>query len=115
MKLQYAVVFEQTPNNYAAYAPDVPGCISTGKTWDHIQEMIREALTFHIEATLEDGDAVPEPRMSLEEAMLHHCQPLLQSELEILAELGDDWPPSLSVTFAPIEIEVPAPQPVPGN
>jgi hypothetical protein len=29
MKLQYAVVFEQTPNNYCAYAP---GCISTGKT-----------------------------------------------------------------------------------
>ena len=29
MKLTYAVVFEQTPNNYGAYAPDVPGCIST--------------------------------------------------------------------------------------
>ena len=31
MKLTYAVVFEQTPNNYGAYAPDVPGCISTAR------------------------------------------------------------------------------------
>ena len=53
MKLQYAVVFQQTPNNYGAYAPDVPGCISTGKTWNEIQEMMREALTYHIEFTLE--------------------------------------------------------------
>ena len=31
MKLTYAVVFEQTPNNYSAYVPDVPGCVSTSK------------------------------------------------------------------------------------
>ena len=40
MKLTYAVVFEQTPNNYGAYVPDVPGCVSTGKTWDEMQAMI---------------------------------------------------------------------------
>ena len=33
MKLAYSVVFERTPNNYSAYVPDVPGCVSTGKTW----------------------------------------------------------------------------------
>lgn len=46
MKLKYVVVYEQTPNNYCAYLPDLPGCISTGKTWKDIQEMIREAVTF---------------------------------------------------------------------
>ena len=40
MKLRYAVVFEQTPNNYCAYAPDVPGCVSTGTTWKEIQDNI---------------------------------------------------------------------------
>ena len=59
MKLRYAVVFEQTPNNYAAYVPDVPGCVSTGKTWDEMLAMIREALAFHIEAMLEDGEPLP--------------------------------------------------------
>ena len=59
MKLTYAVVYEQTPNNYCAYAPDVPGCVSTGKTWKKMQEMIREALTFHIEFMVENGESVP--------------------------------------------------------
>ena len=31
MKLKYVVVYEQTPNNFCAYAPDLPGCISTGR------------------------------------------------------------------------------------
>ena len=115
MKLQYAVVFEQTPNNYAAYAPDVPGCISTGKTWDEIQEMMREAIALYIEATLEEGDPVPEPRMSLEDAISYHCQVLSQVEDEGLPESGDDWPALLSITFAPIEVEVPAPQAVAGD
>ena len=49
MKLAYAVVFERTPSNYAAYAPDLPGCISTGRTWEEMQWMIREAITVHLE------------------------------------------------------------------
>ena len=49
MKLTYSAVFEQTPNNHCAYAPDVPGCIATGKTWNDIQTMIKEAIAFHIE------------------------------------------------------------------
>ncbi|MXZ24862.1 MAG: type II toxin-antitoxin system HicB family antitoxin [Caldilineaceae bacterium SB0665_bin_21] len=50
-----AVVIEQIPNNYAAYALEVPGCISTAKTWDEMLVMIREALTVHIEFLIEDG------------------------------------------------------------
>ena len=37
MKAKYVVVYEQTPNNYCAYLPDFPGCVSTGKTWQEIQ------------------------------------------------------------------------------
>lgn len=72
MKLTYAVVFERTPNNYAAYAPDLPGCISTHKTWDGIQAMIKEAITFHIEVSHEYGDPIPLPQMSVEEALAYH-------------------------------------------
>jgi predicted RNase H-like HicB family nuclease len=28
----YALVFEAALNNFAAYVPDLPGCVSTGKT-----------------------------------------------------------------------------------
>ena len=73
MRLSYAVVFERLPNNYGAYVPDLPGCISTGETWDEMQQMIREAISFHIEGMLEDGEPVPESRMSMQEAMSYHA------------------------------------------
>ena len=72
MKLTYAVVFEQTPNNYCAYIPDLPGCISTGRTWDKMLAMIKEAIAFHIEGMHEDGDPIPPPRMSVSEALTYH-------------------------------------------
>ena len=109
MKLKYAVVFEQTPNNYAAYAPDVPGCISTGKTWDEMQEMIREALTFHIEFLMEEGDPVPEPKMSIEEAIAHHSEALEEYALKSYAEFGEPVP-SLSTTFQMVEVEIRTPR-----
>ena len=80
MKLKYAVVYEQTPNNFCAYAPDLPGCISTGKTWDEVREMMREAIGFHLEGMLESGESVPEPRMSLEDAKAYHNEPLSEQE-----------------------------------
>lgn len=30
--MRYAIVIEKAENNYAAYAPDVPGCAATGAT-----------------------------------------------------------------------------------
>ena len=29
--MKYTVVIEKTRNNYAAYVPDLPGCVATGK------------------------------------------------------------------------------------
>ena len=72
MKLKYAVVIEKAPGNYAAYAPDVLGCVSVGDTWDEMLAMIREALEFHIELMQEDGDPLPEPRSSIRDAMEYH-------------------------------------------
>ena len=72
MKLNFAVVYERTPNNHGAYVPDLPGCIATGKSWQEIQTMIREAIVFHIEGLKESGDPVPDPQMSVGEAMAYH-------------------------------------------
>ena len=68
MRLKYAVVYERTLNNFSAYVPELPGCISTGKTWDEIRGMIQEAIAFHIEDLMEHGDSVPGPRMSIGDA-----------------------------------------------
>ena len=102
MKLKYAVVIEKAPNNYCAYAPDVLGCISTAKTRDGMLAMMREALEFHIEATLEDGDPLPEPRMSIRDAMKHHIA--VYEEESPGDEFEDDE--ETETSFIMLEIEV---------
>ena len=72
MKQSYVVVFERTSNNYCAYAPDLPGLGAAHKTWDGIQAMIKEAIEFHIEGLQLDGDPVPPPQMSVDEALAYH-------------------------------------------
>ena len=38
----YAVVMTGADGKYAAYVPDLPGCVSTGGTLDEAQQSIRE-------------------------------------------------------------------------
>ena len=71
MKLKYAVVIEKALGNYCAYVPEL-GCVSTAKTRDGMLAMIREAMEVHIEDTVERGCPVPEPRMSIRDAMEYH-------------------------------------------
>jgi predicted RNase H-like HicB family nuclease len=58
---KYAVVFEKAPNNWAAYVPDLPGCVTTGRTIEETRRLIAEAVQFHIEGMRLRGEAVPEP------------------------------------------------------
>jgi len=100
MKLRFAVVFEQAPNNYSAYVPDLSGCISTGESFNDVQSAIRETIAFHIEDMLEQGEPLPEPQMSLTQAETHHS--------DVLAEYDDGMsePPA---KFAMVEVEVETP------
>ncbi len=58
---KYAIVIEKGPNNYSAYVPDLPGCITTGRTVEEIERNIREAIELHLEGLREDGEPIPEP------------------------------------------------------
>ena len=60
--MKYTVVIEKTPNNYAAY---LPGCVATCNTREEVVEQIWEAMEFHIEDMLEDGELVPEPQTTV--------------------------------------------------
>lgn len=52
---------EKAAANYSAYVPDLPGCVSTGRTIDEVKRNIQEAIEFHIQGLIEDGDPVPQP------------------------------------------------------
>jgi predicted RNase H-like HicB family nuclease len=58
---RYAVVFEKAESNWAAYVPDLPGCITTGQTLDETKRNIREAIELHLETMREVGEPIPEP------------------------------------------------------
>ena len=60
-ELKFLVIYEDGGTNYAAHVPDLPGCISTGATKEEVACNLREAIAFHLEGMIEDGDAIPEP------------------------------------------------------
>ena len=61
MSQKYAVIFEQAETNWAAYVPDLPGCISTGRTLEETERNVREAISGHLQTLREFGEPVPEP------------------------------------------------------
>jgi predicted RNase H-like HicB family nuclease len=59
--MRYAIVIEKAENNYAAYVPDLPGCVTTGGTIEETEQQIREAIELHIRGLREEGLPIPEP------------------------------------------------------
>lgn len=65
---RYAIVMENTGDNWAAYVPDLPGCVATGDTLEEVEELIHEAIELHLEGMSEDGVEAPEPSCRVEYA-----------------------------------------------
>ena len=59
--MQFMVVLEKAENNWAAYCPDVLGCIATGRTPKETMKRYEKALKMHLQGLREDGLAMPEP------------------------------------------------------
>lgn len=64
--MQYLVVIEKGLSSFGAYVPDLPGCIAVGETRAEVTRLIHEAMEFHIEGLLEDGQTVPLPASQAE-------------------------------------------------
>ena len=63
---RYAIVIEKAHSNYAAYVPDLPGCVATGATVEETEQLLREAIELHVEGMREDELSVPEPSSRVE-------------------------------------------------
>lgn len=57
--MRYAIVIEKAEANYAAYVPDLPGCVTTGATIAEVEQGIGEAIELHLEGLSEDGQPIP--------------------------------------------------------
>ncbi len=64
--MRYAIVIEKAESNYAAYVPDLSGCVTTGATIAEVEDNIREAIELHIAGLREDGESIPPPSSEVE-------------------------------------------------
>jgi len=60
---QYTIIIEKAGDNFAAYAPDVPGCVAAADTVEETRELMQEALALHIDMLRGMGEEVPTPHV----------------------------------------------------
>ncbi|MDE8035649.1 type II toxin-antitoxin system HicB family antitoxin [Actinobacillus equuli subsp. equuli] len=60
----YPIVIEMgdESHSYGVVVPDVPGCFSAGDTLEEAFMNAKDAIAFHIEGMIEDGDEIPHPK-----------------------------------------------------
>jgi predicted RNase H-like HicB family nuclease len=68
MHYYIGLIHKEAKSDFGVSFPDFPGLVTAGTTLDDARVMAEEALAFHIEGLIADGEAIPEPT-SLEEVM----------------------------------------------
>lgn len=63
---KFLIVIEKAGDNYSAYSPDIPGCGVAADTREETKRLLCEAIEFHLEGLVEDGDPIPEAESSAE-------------------------------------------------
>ena len=68
MRQYIGLIHKELGSDYGVSFPDFPGVITAGASLDEARAMAEEALGFHLDGLIEDGEAIPEPS-SLEQVM----------------------------------------------
>ncbi|AZO38783.1 hypothetical protein EOA27_13340 [Mesorhizobium sp. M2A.F.Ca.ET.037.01.1.1] len=68
MRQYIGLIHKEEASDYGVSFPDLPGVVTAGASFDEARELAEQALAFHIEGLIDDGEAVPEPS-SLEQIM----------------------------------------------
>ncbi len=68
MRQYIGLIHKEAESDYGVSFPDFPGVVTAGTSLDDARIMAEEALSFHVDGLVEDGEAIPEPA-SLEEVM----------------------------------------------
>ncbi|MBO0131579.1 type II toxin-antitoxin system HicB family antitoxin [Agrobacterium burrii] len=55
------LIHKDGDSDYGVSFPDFPGVVTAGTDLDDARRMAEEALAFHVEGMIEDGEAIPEP------------------------------------------------------
>ncbi len=59
----YTIIIEESNNGYAAYLPELPGCIAAGDTEEETKTVIQEAVIEHLTLLADADTSVPVPAL----------------------------------------------------
>ena len=62
---RFVFVIEPTANGFSAYAPDLLGCVATGRSVEEVDASMREAIAGLVEDLRNAGSLVPVPSASI--------------------------------------------------
>lgn len=71
MPVYIALIHKEDGSDYGVSFPDLPGCVTAGRTLEEARSMAEEALALHLEGLVQDGEAAPE-LSSLDTIMADH-------------------------------------------
>ena len=60
--MRYVSFIHRDEAGFGVSFPDFPGCVSVGATIDDAVRQGSEALAFHVEGLVDDGEVIPSPR-----------------------------------------------------
>jgi predicted RNase H-like HicB family nuclease len=95
MRQYVGLIHKEADSDYSVSFPDFPGCATAGATLDEARALAEEALAFHVEGTVQDGEAIPEPS-SLESIMADAGS---RSAVAILVPLRSPAPKTVRVNI----------------
>lgn len=62
MRRRYpALIHKDADSDYGVSFPDFPGCVTAGASPEEAHELAIEALQFHVQGMVDDGEHIPEP------------------------------------------------------
>ena len=73
---KYLIVIEKAGSNYSGYSPDIPGCGVAADTREETKRLLCEAIEFHLEGLVEDGDPIPEAESTAEYIFVNEPKPV---------------------------------------
>ena len=96
MTAYIALLRKEAGSDFGVEFPDFPGCITAGVTLEDARSMAAEALLFHIEGMMEDGDPIPEPS-GLDEVL---TDPRYSETAAVLVDVSTRRPRSVRVNIS---------------
>jgi predicted RNase H-like HicB family nuclease len=61
MRQYIALIHKDADSDFGVSFPDLPGCVTAGRTLDEARDMAAEALALHLGGVAEGGEPIPEP------------------------------------------------------